>query len=136
MLAAAERPVVWAGGGVLRSAAWEELRALAERLDAPVVTTFMGKGAFPEDHPLFAGSACYDPSQREILESADALLCVGLGARVGDDLRLLAALRPDASSRSTQRRADRDDVPGARADRRRARRCSTALTRRLDQASP
>ncbi len=95
ILAEAERPVVWAGGGVLRAGAWDGLLALAERLDAPVVTTFMGKGAFPEDHPLFAGSACYDPSQRRVLESADVLLCVGseLGSETTYDYSLAPAGR-------------------------------------------
>src|SRR5438105_1562398 len=55
LLARAQRPVIWAGGGVLRSEAWRELAELAGRLDAPVATTYMGKGAFPEDHPLSAG---------------------------------------------------------------------------------
>ena len=45
---AAERPVLWAGGGVLRAGAQAELRALAERLDAPVCTTYMGRGALPD----------------------------------------------------------------------------------------
>jgi len=82
LLLDAERPVVWAGGGVLRSSAWEELATLAERLRAPVATTYMGKGAFPEDHPLAAGSSCDEPPFRELLTSADVLLCVGteLGA--------------------------------------------------------
>ena len=95
ILAEAERPVVWAGGGVLRAGAWDGLLALAERLDAPVVTTFMGKGAFPEDHPLFAGSACYDPRQRRVLESADVLLCVGseLGSETTYDYSLAPAGR-------------------------------------------
>ena len=119
LLAAAERPVVWAGGGVLRSGAWEELRVLAERLDAPVVTTFMGKGAFPEDHALFAGSACYDPNQREILESADVLLVVGseLGSETTYDYTLAPAgriVQIDADAG-----AHRDDLPGVRSDRRR-----------------
>jgi acetolactate synthase-1/2/3 large subunit len=82
LLAEAERPVIWAGGGVLRSGAWDELRALAERLGAPVATTYMGKGAFPEDHPLAAGSACDEASYRELVAGADVLLAVGteLGA--------------------------------------------------------
>jgi acetolactate synthase-1/2/3 large subunit len=82
LLAGAERPVVWAGGGVLRSDAWEELRALAERLGAPVATTYMGKGAFPEDHLLAAGSACDEAAYREMVAAADVLLAVGteLGA--------------------------------------------------------
>jgi acetolactate synthase-1/2/3 large subunit len=82
LLGAAERPVVWAGGGVERSGAWSELRALAERLRAPVATTYMGKGAFPAGHPLAAGSACDDAAFQELLAGADVVLCVGteLGA--------------------------------------------------------
>ncbi|MFN2226742.1 MAG: thiamine pyrophosphate-binding protein, partial [Anaerolineae bacterium] len=52
LLLRAERPVLVAGGGVVAAEAWGELRDLAEFLGAPVVTTMMGKGAFPEDHPL------------------------------------------------------------------------------------
>ncbi len=88
----ARNPVIWAGGGVIRSAAWDELRAVAERLQAPVATTFMGKGAFPEDHPLFAGSACYDERMRELLEGADVLLCVG--TELGSETTFDYALRP------------------------------------------
>jgi len=82
LLAGAEEPVVWAGGGVLRSGAWAELRAVAERLGAPVVTTYMGKSAFPEDHPLAVGTALDEPAVRELLAGADVLLAVGteLGA--------------------------------------------------------
>jgi acetolactate synthase I/II/III large subunit len=82
LLTTAEQPVLWAGGGVERSGAWAELRALAERLGAPVATTYMGKGAFPADHPLAAGSACDDAAFQELLAEADVVLCVGteLGA--------------------------------------------------------
>ena len=82
LLADGERPVLWAGGGVLRSGAQEELVALAERLDAPVVTTFMGKGAIDERHPLAVGSGCDEAAVLELLAGADVALCVGteLGA--------------------------------------------------------
>jgi acetolactate synthase I/II/III large subunit len=81
-LAGAERPLLWAGSGVLRSGAWDELHALAEALRAPVATSFMGKGAFPEDHELAAGSACGEQSFRELVEESDVVLAVGteLGA--------------------------------------------------------
>jgi len=82
LLAQARRPVLWAGGGVIRSGAQAELIALAELLDAPVATTFMGKGALGDEHPLAAGSGCDEVALQELLTSADVLLCVGteLGA--------------------------------------------------------
>ncbi len=54
-LAAAERPVLYVGGGTLNADACEELRALAETGRFPVITTLMGKSAFPESHELFFG---------------------------------------------------------------------------------
>lgn len=82
LLGDAQRPVIWAGGGVLRSGAREELRAMAELLDAAVATTYMGKGAIPEDHPLAAGCGCDEAAFQELLAEADVVLCVGteLGA--------------------------------------------------------
>jgi acetolactate synthase-1/2/3 large subunit len=82
VLAAAESPVLWAGGGVHRSGAWAQLAAVASRLQAPVATTFMGKGAYPEDDPLAVGSGCDEGAFAELVETADAVLCVGseLGA--------------------------------------------------------
>lgn len=81
-LSAAARPVIWAGGGVIRSGAQAELRELAERLGAPVATTYMGKGALPEDHSLSAGSGCDEAAFQELLSGADVVLAVGteLGA--------------------------------------------------------
>jgi acetolactate synthase-1/2/3 large subunit len=82
LLRQAERPVLWAGGGVLRSGAEAELAELARRLGAPVATTYMGKGAFPEDDPLGAGCACDEPAFQMLLEEADIVLALGteLGA--------------------------------------------------------
>jgi acetolactate synthase-1/2/3 large subunit len=95
VLAQSQRPVIWAGGGVLRSGAWEPLRVLAERLDTPVATTYMGKGAFPEDHPLSAGSAPDDRAFQELLTNADVLLCIGteLGAETTAQYQLRFAGR-------------------------------------------
>jgi acetolactate synthase-1/2/3 large subunit len=74
--------VIWAGSGVLRSGAWREVVQLAELLDAPVATTYMGKGAIPDDHPLAAGSGCDEAAFQELLGRAGAVLCIGteLGA--------------------------------------------------------
>jgi acetolactate synthase-1/2/3 large subunit len=90
ILDSAERPVLWAGGGVERSGAWGQLRALAERLQAPVATTYMGKGGFPADHPLAAGSACDDAAYQELLTTADVVLCIGteLGAETTGQYKL------------------------------------------------
>lgn len=52
MLLAAEKPLIHAGGGVMRSKAWEEVRELAEYLQIPVTTSVSGRGTLPEDHPL------------------------------------------------------------------------------------
>ncbi|WP_236245094.1 thiamine pyrophosphate-binding protein [Streptomyces sp. CC210A] len=79
LLTTAERPAVIAGGGVVRSDASGKLRALAERLDAPVVTTFGGKGAFPWEHPLSLQSWLEDRHMTDFLEDADVLLVVGSG---------------------------------------------------------
>jgi acetolactate synthase-1/2/3 large subunit len=80
----AERPIIMAGGGVILSGAFSELQALAEILMAPVVTTFKGKGSFPENHPLAMGPIGmhgHAEANKMILE-ADCILAVG--ARFSD----------------------------------------------------
>ncbi|MFD5703994.1 thiamine pyrophosphate-binding protein [Streptomyces lasiicapitis] len=79
LLSRAERPAIIAGGGVVRSDASGKLLALAERLNAPVVTTFGGKGAFPWEHPLSLRSWLEDRHTTDFLEDADVLLVVGSG---------------------------------------------------------
>ncbi|ANH91645.1 acetolactate synthase [Streptomyces sp. SAT1] len=79
LLSTAERPAIIAGGGVVRADAAKKLRALAERLNAPVVTTFGGKGAFPWNHPLSLQSWLEDRHTTDFLEDADVLLVVGSG---------------------------------------------------------
>jgi acetolactate synthase-1/2/3 large subunit len=80
LLAAAERPVIVAGGGVIAAGAWSELRRVAEFLGAPVVTTMMGKGAFPEDHPLagFHGGSKGTTCGNRLTRDADLILAVGM----------------------------------------------------------
>jgi acetolactate synthase-1/2/3 large subunit len=80
LLAAAQRPVIIAGHGVRLGRAHRELRALAERLDAPVVTTLLGIGAIPEDHPLAAGMLGMHGSANanRMVNDADVILGVGL----------------------------------------------------------
>ena len=79
LLLAAERPVLFAGQGVHRAGAWDELLELAELLRIPVLTTVMGKGAFPESHPLALGTAGLSSTAMvdRFLGEADLVLGVG-----------------------------------------------------------
>ncbi|EMA41011.1 thiamine pyrophosphate-binding protein [Halobiforma nitratireducens] len=79
LLADATAPIVVAGGGVRSAEASDELRSLAERLEAPVITTYKGKGVFPDDHDLAAGTLCggTGTAVKECLAEADAALGVG-----------------------------------------------------------
>ncbi|MGW3267741.1 thiamine pyrophosphate-binding protein [Streptomyces sp. NPDC001056] len=79
LLSGAARPAIIAGGGVVRADASGKLLRLAELLDAPVVTTFGGKGAFPWEHPLSLRSWLEDRYTTDFLEDADVLLVVGSG---------------------------------------------------------
>jgi acetolactate synthase-1/2/3 large subunit len=99
VLANAERPLILAGGGIISADATDELRILAESLGACVVTTLMGKGAIPEDHPLclgMAGMHGHIYANRAINE-CDALLA--LGTRFSDRLTAwqLDQFAPDAT---------------------------------------
>ena len=92
LLVTSERPLVVAGGGVVRSGAGAEVLELATRLDAPVATTYTGKGAFPERHPLAVGSAWDDRAHRDLVGKSDVVLCVGswLGYEYADSFRELS----------------------------------------------
>ncbi|MFL6480255.1 MAG: biosynthetic-type acetolactate synthase large subunit [Nitrososphaera sp.] len=80
----AERPIIMAGGGVILSGAFSELQALAELVKIPVVTTFKGKGAFPENHPLAMGPIGMHghAEANKIIVEADCIVAVG--ARFSD----------------------------------------------------
>jgi acetolactate synthase-1/2/3 large subunit len=79
LLAEAECPCILAGGGIITSNASPELLQMAELLMAPVATSFMGKGSFPENHPLSLGSIGMhgNPVANRLLCEADVLLAVG-----------------------------------------------------------
>jgi len=79
VLAAAERPVIYAGQGVHYAKAWEPLRALAEEWNIPVTTSIEGKSAFPENHPLSLGSGgrANPRAVKRFLAEADVILGVG-----------------------------------------------------------
>ena len=77
LLQQAERPIIWAGGGVNISGAANELTALAERLGAPVVTTIEGRGSISEAHELSLGFRTDRVLGMEIFEDADLVFAVG-----------------------------------------------------------
>ena len=78
-LAAAERPVLYAGGGVLSARAAAELMELAEALEVPVAHSLMGKGVAREDHPLLLGMTGFwgTPIANEKCRTADLILAIG-----------------------------------------------------------
>ncbi len=84
LLAAARRPVLYVGGGVLKAHAAKELRMLAELTGAPVVTTLMAKGALPDSHPLHMGMPGMHGSVGAVGALQRADLLVALGARFDD----------------------------------------------------
>ncbi|MBO0694174.1 MAG: acetolactate synthase large subunit [Acidimicrobiaceae bacterium] len=84
LIAAAERPVIYAGGGILKSRAAEVLRELAELTDIPVVTTLMARGAFPDDHPLCLGMPGMHGNYAAITAMQQADLLIALGTRFDD----------------------------------------------------
>lgn len=79
VLRGARRPVLVVGGGTITSDACDQVLALAERWRIPVVTTWNGKSAFPEDHPLFAGSVGQTGTipGNAVASSADVVVAVG-----------------------------------------------------------
>ncbi|MEG0461426.1 biosynthetic-type acetolactate synthase large subunit [Gordonibacter sp.] len=83
-IAQAERPVLYAGGGLVSSGASGELRALAEHMQIPVVTTLMGKGAFPDSHPLNLGLVGMHGSKYANLALTESDLIIAAGARFSD----------------------------------------------------
>jgi thiamine pyrophosphate-dependent acetolactate synthase large subunit-like protein len=87
----ARRVAIYCGGGAIQAGARDAIVALAERLGAPVVTSHMGKGAIPEDHPLSLGALWAPDNEIDaILKEADCLVVFGskLGAQLTYDFRL------------------------------------------------
>ncbi|CAN5776039.1 5-guanidino-2-oxopentanoate decarboxylase [soil metagenome] len=108
ILANAEHPVIYCGGGAVSSGATVAIVALAERLNAPVITSIMGKGAIPEDHPLSLGALWeLGNTVDDLLRSSDCALVVGskLGSQAthGFQLQLPAStIRIDIDPREIE----------------------------------
>lgn len=77
VLTAAERPIIWAGGGVVAADAAAELVAVAELLGAPILHSQGGAGVVSPEHPLYLGNWAREGAARRLLTEADVLLAVG-----------------------------------------------------------
>ncbi len=84
LLRQARRPVLYVGGGVIKAGAHAELLALAELAQAPVTTTLMARGAFPDPHPLALGMPGMHGCYTAVAALQEADLVVALGARFDD----------------------------------------------------
>jgi acetolactate synthase-1/2/3 large subunit len=92
-----ERPVIYAGGGILKARAAGALRALAELLDIPVVTTLMARGALPDDHPLCLGMPGMHGNYTAVTSMQEADLLIALGSRFDDRVTgKLSGFAPEA----------------------------------------
>jgi acetolactate synthase-1/2/3 large subunit len=91
------RPVLYVGGGLVKSGATDQLRALAELTGIPVVTTLMARGAFPDSHPQHLGMPGMHGSVAAVAAMQRSDLLVTLGARFDDRVTgKLDAFAPDA----------------------------------------
>jgi thiamine pyrophosphate-dependent acetolactate synthase large subunit-like protein len=77
LLAGAQRPLIWAGGGALRADAGALVGELARRLAAPVITTYMGRGLLPPDHPCAVPGPVHAREVGVLWDDADVVLAIG-----------------------------------------------------------
>jgi acetolactate synthase I/II/III large subunit len=93
----ARKPVIYAGGGILKARAAEALRELAELCDIHVVTTLMARGAFPDDHPLCLGMPGMHGNYTSVTSMQQSDLLIALGSRFDDRVTgKLDGFAPDA----------------------------------------
>lgn len=94
---AAQRPVIYAGGGVVASEAHEELKELAEKMQIPVTATLMGMGSFPASNDLFLGMLGMHGTRYANYAVSEADLLIGIGVRFDDRVTgKLASFAPHA----------------------------------------
>ncbi|MGO9659054.1 MAG: acetolactate synthase large subunit [Acidimicrobiales bacterium] len=97
LITASHRPVIYAGGGILKARASEALLKLAELVDAPVVTTLMARGAFPDSHRQCLGMPGMHGNYAAITAMQEADLLITLGARFDDRVTgRVSSFAPDA----------------------------------------
>ncbi|MGH3709350.1 MAG: acetolactate synthase large subunit [Pseudonocardiaceae bacterium] len=98
LITAARRPVLYVGGGVIKARATAALRELAELTGAPVVTTLMARGAFPDSHPQHLGMPGMHGTVAAVAAMQRSDLLVALGARFDDRVTgQLSSFAPDAA---------------------------------------
>ncbi len=97
LICEARRPVIYSGGGILKSRASEALLAFAEMVQIPVVTTLMNRGGFPDDHPLCLGMPGMHGNYTAVTAMQRSDLLITLGARFDDRVTgKVDAFAPDA----------------------------------------
>ena len=97
LISESHRPVIYAGGGILKARAAEQLRELAELTGIPVVTTLMARGAFPDDHELCLGMPGMHGNYTAVTAMQKADLLIALGSRFDDRVTgKVGAFAPDA----------------------------------------
>jgi acetolactate synthase-1/2/3 large subunit len=97
LIGEANRPVIYAGGGILKARAAEALRELAELTGIPVVTTLMARGAFPDDHELALGMPGMHGNYTAVTAMQKADLLIALGSRFDDRVTgKVGAFAPEA----------------------------------------
>ncbi len=97
LISQARKPVIYAGGGILKARAWAELKTLAEMTGIPVVTTLMGRGAFPDSHPLCLGMPGMHGNYTAVTSMQESDLLIALGSRFDDRVTgKLDGFAPDA----------------------------------------
>jgi acetolactate synthase-1/2/3 large subunit len=118
LILSSERPIIYAGGGILKARAAESLRELAELVDAYVVTTLMARGAFPDDHPLCLGMPGMHGNATAVTSMQKSDLLIALGSRFDDRITgKVDAFAPDAKiihvdiDPAEQGKVRRPDVP-------------------------
>ncbi len=118
LILASERPVIYAGGGILKARAATALRELAELTNIHVVTTLMARGAFPDSHPLCLGMPGMHGNATAVTALQKADLLIALGSRFDDRVTgKVSAFAPDAKvihvdiDPAEQGKVRRPDVP-------------------------
>ena len=118
MILESERPVIYAGGGILKARAADALRELAELTNIHVVTTLMARGAFPDDHPLCLGMPGMHGNATAVTSMQKADLLIALGSRFDDRVTgKVATFAPEAKiihvdiDPAEQGKVRRPDVP-------------------------